>query len=124
MARGDREGATVLMFRDLLEFTDDQIDAMRAGPEWPRPDRGRPYMAREARAEESWVRRPGQFDRITAPTLLLSGSGSTEEIRRATDAAAEAIPGARIHLLHGHAHIAHRTHPALIAEIVRDFVAG
>ena len=123
VARGDREGATVLMFRDLLEFTDDQIDAMRAGPEWPGRIAVAHTLAREARAEESWVHRPGQFDRISAPTLLLSGSESTEEIRRATHAAAEAIPGARIHLLHGHAHIAHRTHPALIAEIVRDFVA-
>jgi len=81
-------------------------------------------MAREARAEEGWIYRPGQFDRITAPTMLLSGSDSTADIRRATDAAAAAIPDARIHVLQGHAHIAHRTHPDLVAAIVRDFIAG
>lgn len=123
LAVGDREGATVLMLRDLLEFDDDQIDAMRAGPEWPGRIAVAHTMAREARAEESWVYRPGQFDGITAPTLLISGSNSTAEIRLATAAAAAAIPGARIHLLDGHAHIAHRTHPALVAEIVRDFIA-
>ena len=120
---GDREGATVAMLRDLLEFSDDQIDAMRAGPEWPGRIAVAHTMAREARAEESWVYQPGQFDRITAPTLLISGSESTAEIRLATDAAAAAIPSARIQVLHGHAHIAHRTHPALIAQIVRDFIA-
>lgn len=123
LAKGDLEGATVLLLRDLLEFDDDQIDAMRAGPEWPGRIAVAHTMAREARAEESWVYRPGQFDQIIAPTLLISGSNSTAEIRLATDAAAAAIPGARIHLLYGHAHIAHRTHPALVAEIVQDFIA-
>lgn len=112
VAEGDREGATVMMFRDLLEFSDDQIDAMWAGPEWSSRVAVAHTMAREARAEEGWIYRPGQFDRITAPTMLLSGSDSTADIRRATDAAAAAIPDARIHVLQGHAHIAHRTHPA------------
>ena len=67
--------------------------------------------------------RPGQFDRIITPTLLIAGSDSTAEIRLATDAAAASIAGARIRLLPGHAHVAHRTHPALIAKIVRDFIA-
>jgi len=122
VAAGDREGATVLMFRDLLEFSDDQIDAMRAGPEWHRRVALAHTLAREARAEEGWVFRPGQFDRIAAPALLLSGSDSTAEVRRCTDAAAAAIPGSRIHVLEGHAHIAHRTHPAVVAGIVRDFI--
>ncbi len=117
------EGAIVLMFRDLLEFNDQQIDAMRAGPEWPGRIAVAHTLAREARAEEGWDYQPGQFDRIITPTLLIAGSDSTAEIRLATDAAAAAIAGARIHLLAGHAHVAHRTHPALIAKIVRDFIA-
>lgn len=124
VAGGDREGAVVMMFRDLLEFSDDEIDAMRAGPEWPGRLAVAHTLAREARVEDGWVYLPGQFDRITAPTLLLSGSDSTAEIRRATDAAEAAIPGARIDVLQGQAHIAHRTHPALVAAIVRDFIAG
>jgi pimeloyl-ACP methyl ester carboxylesterase len=124
VAVGDVEGAIVLMFRDLLEFNDQQIDAMRASPEWPGRIAVAHTLAREARAEEGWDYRPGQFDRIITPTLLIAGSDSTEAIRLATDAAAASIAGARIHLLAGHAHVAHRTHPALIAKIVRDFIAG
>lgn len=122
VAEGDREGATLLMFRDLLEFSDEQINAMRAGPEWPGRVAVAHTLAREARAEQGWVFRTGQFDRIAAPALLLSGSNSTAEVRRCTDAAAAAIAGSRIHVLEGHAHIAHRTDPALVARIAREFI--
>ena len=36
--------------------------------------------------------RPGQFDAITAPTLLLTGSDSVADIVGATERAAAAIP--------------------------------
>lgn len=123
VAGGDREGALVLMLRDVLEFREEQIAAMRAGPEWPGRVAVAHTMGRESRAEEEWVYQDGQFDRVTARTLLLSGSESTSEIRRASEAAAAHIRGSRIKLLPGHAHIAHRTHPALVAAIVRDFIA-
>lgn len=124
LAAGDDEAAIVMVFRDVLEFTEEQINAMRAGPEWPGRVATAPTEVREARAEEGWVYRPGQFDRITAPTLLLSGSDSPPDVKRATDAAAAAISGARIHLLQGHAHVAHRTNPAIVAAIIRKFIAS
>lgn len=124
LAAGDDEAAIVLVLRDVLEFTDDQMDAVRSGPEWERRVAVAPTVAREARAEEGWVYRDGQFDGITAHTLLLSGSESTSAVKQATEAAAAAVPGARVHVLDGHAHIAHRTHPALAAALVREFIAA
>ncbi len=97
---------------------------MKAGPEWKARIATAPTVPREARAEENWVYRPGQFDRITVPTLLLSGSDSPPDLKKATDDAAAAIPHARVHVLDGHAHIAHRTDPALVAAIVREFLAS
>lgn len=94
---------------------------MEAGPEWAGRIATAPTVAREARAEEGWVYRPGQFDRITVPTLLLSGSESPPDIMKATHDAVAAIPDARAHVLVGHAHIAHRTDPALVATIIREF---
>ncbi len=61
------------------------------------------------------------MDRITAPTLLLSGTASPPDIKHAT-AARSAIPGARVRTMPGHAHIAHRTDPAMVAEIVSELV--
>jgi pimeloyl-ACP methyl ester carboxylesterase len=124
VAEGGNEAAIVSVLKDILEFTDDQIDALRSNPEWERRVAMASTVAREARAEDGWVYRPGQFGGITAKTLLLSGSQSTPAIKQATDAAAAAIPGARIHVLDGHAHIAHRTDPAIVAAIVREFITS
>lgn len=124
VAAGDLETAIVRVLRDVLEIPDEQIESMRSGPEWSARVATAPTVAREARAEQDWVYRPGQFDRITVPTLLLSGSDSPADVKRATDDAASAIPHARVHVLDGHAHVAHRTDPALVAGILRDFLAS
>ncbi|WP_415953448.1 alpha/beta fold hydrolase [Streptomyces sp. KLOTTS4A1] len=124
VARGDDEAAIILTLRDVLEFTDEQIDAVRDGPEWARRVAVARTVAREALAEESWVYRPGGFDAVTAETTVLSGTESPPSLKRAAKAAAEALPGARIHVLDGHAHIAHRTDPAMVAALVRQLVAA
>lgn len=124
LAADDHERVCVMVFRDLLDFTDVQIDALRTGPEWPGRVATAPTVVREARAEQEWIYRPGAMDGITAPTLLLAGSESPPVVREATDTALAAIPDARVRVLHGHAHLAHRTDPALVAGIIRDFVAA
>lgn len=121
---GDLETTIVMVLRDLLEFTDEQIEERRAEPEWAGRVATAPTVAREARAEQEWTYAGGRLDRITAPTLLLSGSESTPDIKQATAAARTAIPRARVRMLPGHAHIAHRTGPAMVGEIVRGFVRG
>ncbi len=83
-----------------------------------------PTVPRECRVEQAWSYRPGQFDSISAPTPLLSGSNSVADIVRATEQAAAAIPCARIQLLDGHGHFAHKTDPAMVTEIIRGFVAS
>ena len=123
LAAGDREGAIVAVLADVLELTDDEIDAMRSSPLWPVRLAATPTVPRECRAEDTWVYRAGQFDGITAPTLLLSGSDSLPGITEATDRAAAAIPGARVHVLEGHAHFAHKTDPAMVTAVIRQFLA-
>lgn len=124
IAAGDRETAITMVLRDLLEFTDEEIAAHRSMPEWSRVAATAPTVAREARAEQDWVYGDDSMSKITAPTLLLTGTDSPAGIQETTRAALAAIPGARLRTLTGHAHIAHRTHPALVAGIIRDFVAG
>jgi pimeloyl-ACP methyl ester carboxylesterase len=36
----------------------------------------------------------------------------------------EAIPHAQLDVLDGHGHFAHKTDPAMVAAIIRDFVAS
>lgn len=121
---GDLETAIVMVLRDLLGFTDEQIEERRAESEWVGRVATAPTVAREARAEQGWTYAGSRMDRIAAPTLLLSGAESTPDIKQATAAARTAIPDARVRTLSGHAHIAHRTDPAMVGRIVREFVRG
>lgn len=122
VADGDLETTIVMVLRDLLEFTDEQIEQRRAEPQWAGRVATAPTVAREARAEQEWTYAGNRMDRITAPTLMLSGTESPPDIKATTAAAVTAIPGAKVRELSGHAHIAHRTDPALVAGIVREFV--
>ena len=124
LARGDHDAAIAAVLVDILEMTDDEIDVYRSSPLWPVRLAAAPTIPRECRTEEGWVYQPGQFDAIAAPTLLLTGSDSVPAVTEATDLAAAAIPDATIRVLDGHAHFAHRTDPATVAEIVRHFVAS
>lgn len=118
---GDNDTAIALVFREILGVSDSDIAAMRATPEWQGRLAVAHTVAREARAEQDWVWQPGQFDGIDAATLLLSGSDSPDELKDITVSAAAAIPGARVLVLDGHAHFAHRRNPAEVAAIIREF---
>jgi pimeloyl-ACP methyl ester carboxylesterase len=124
LAAGNREAAVVMVFETILEMTEQEIDALRSSPRWPARLATAPTVPRECRAEQGWTYRAGQFEGITAPALLLAGSASPPTLQRATNDALVAIRGARLHVLEGHGHIAHRTDPAMVAAIVRDFLSS
>lgn len=124
VARGDREGAIVGVLRGILEMTEDEIDALRSTPLWPRRLAAAHTVPRECRVEDGWVYAPGQFAAITAPTLLLAGSDSVPAVAEATRRAAAAIPDARIRVLDGHGHFAHKTDPAMVDALIREFISA
>jgi pimeloyl-ACP methyl ester carboxylesterase len=124
LAGGDREAAIVAVLTGILEMTDEEIDSMRSSPLWPVRLAAAATVPRECRVEDDWVYQPDQFDGIAAPTLLLTGSESVPAVVRATHQAAAAIPQARIRVLEGHAHFAHKTDPAMVAAIIRQFVSS
>jgi pimeloyl-ACP methyl ester carboxylesterase len=123
LARGDHDAAIVTVLVDILDMTDDEIQAFRASPLWPVRLAAAPTIPRECRVEEGWVYEPGQFDRVTEPTLMLSGSDSVAAVREATARAAAALPESRIHVLHGHGHFAHKTDPGMVTDLIRHFIA-
>ena len=55
---------------------------------------------------------------------MLAGSDSVAAVAEATDRAAAAIPGARIRVLDGHGHFAHKIDPAMVDALIRDFVSS
>ena len=55
---------------------------------------------------------------------LLAGAESHAALKEAIGRALAAIPGARVEVLDGHAHLAHRTDPAMVAAVVRGSSAA
>jgi len=124
LTAGDPDKAIVRVLVDILEMTGAEIAALRADPLWPTRLAAAHTVPRECRVEAGWVYDADQFAGVTAPTLLISGSESVPEIVKATDLAAAALPVARIRVLDGHGHFAHKTDPALVTGIITTFTSG
>lgn len=122
LATGDHDRVITEVLTGVLEMGPDDVAAMRSSPSWQARLATAPTVPRECRAEECWQWRPDQFASITAATLLLTGSESSDDLRAATRAADAAIPGARVMVLEGHGHLAMRADPEMVASIVLDFV--
>lgn len=119
LAAGDREGAVTHYLAEQL--SEDDLTELRSTPRWQELIATAHTIPREALVERDW-RYDGQFDSITAPTLMLTGSDTSPEVARATSAAADALGRPpEIQVLDGHGHFAHRTDPALVARIIGDF---
>jgi pimeloyl-ACP methyl ester carboxylesterase len=120
LAAGDSEKVIRAVLTDILEMSEDDVEARRATPQWPAYLKAAATVLREARTEHTWVYQPGAFDRIDAPTLVLVGTETAPALMRSTLRAVAAIPGARTHVLEGHGHLACMTDPGLIASIVTE----
>lgn len=123
LAADDEEAAAVAVMSKVVGMTDEEVEFVRSLPTWPERVELVRTVPRELTAESSWVYRPGWLDRVTVPTLLLAGGDSPAAQTKATHRAAAAIPDSRILVLDGHGHIAHRTDPAMVAEIVARFIS-
>jgi len=122
IAAGDHEGAMVEMARQIAGLTEVQIAERRAAPNWSQRVATAPTMVREARIEEGWDWESERFDGIVVPTLLLTGSETPPGLAEVTSRTAAAIPGARVHILAGHGHVAHVSDPGLVAQVLRDWL--
>lgn len=123
VADGEPEAAIHAALVGTGVVTDQEFAALRQSPKWPTIVALAPTLARECRAEHNWSYRPGQFAGISAPTLLLTGSETDPRLSELTQRAAAAIPGSRIRVLEGHGHLAFNTDPAMVAGIIREFMA-
>jgi pimeloyl-ACP methyl ester carboxylesterase len=126
VAAGDLEGALLDVLVGIAGMTAAEVAAMRASTKMPWKARLAtvPTLPRECWAEEEWKWQPGQFETIAAPTLLLTGALSPPIVTQVTERAAAAIPHARLHVIGGEGHFAHRNQPAVVAGIVLDFIRG
>jgi pimeloyl-ACP methyl ester carboxylesterase len=119
---GDHEGALIELLTDVVGLHEHEIADMRAAANWPERVAYAPTIAREARMEEGWEWPPGGDTGIGVSTVLLVGSETTPELAAVTSSTAAAIPGARVHVLRGHGHMAVRFAPAVVADVLREWL--
>ena len=122
VAAGDRDAAIRAALVDTGALTEEEFEALRGSARWPKLIAAAPTLPRECRVENDWVYRLGQFDRITAPTLMLTGSDTDPALAEATQRAAAAISKAEIRVLEGHGHVAFKTDPGMVAAIIQEFI--
>ena len=121
IAAGDNEGVLIEMGTEA-GLTEDQIAERRAAPNWSQRVASVPTMVREARIDEGWNWQTERSADIAVPTLLLTGSETPHELAEITYLTATAIPGAHVHVLAGHGHVAHVSDPGLVAQVLRDWL--
>jgi pimeloyl-ACP methyl ester carboxylesterase len=64
----------------------------------------------------------GRLAAIQAPTLVISGERSPEDLRQAAERVASAVPSAHLRVLPGQTHMGMDTAPELFADVVRGFL--
>ena len=123
LAAGDNEGVVVEMYTDI-GMTEDEIAVRRAAADWPDKVAAAPTLAREFRIEQgrNWQRVSGSFAEISVPTLLITGSESPPNLAEVTSRTAAAIPNAQVRVLAGEGHFAPRSAPAVVAEVLRNWL--
>lgn len=123
LAAGDRDAAVTEVLVGALEMSVEDVEVMRSMPLWATRLAVAHTIPREGRAEQAWVYQPGQFAHVATPVLFLVGSDTTAELRNATDQAVAAIGDARVRTLDGHGHLAHKTDPAMVTQLLKEFCA-
>jgi len=66
----------------------------------------------------------GRLGVVGVPVVAIAGDADPATPPEKLEEIAAAVPGARLHVLHGAAHLAPAEQPRVVAELVRDLVAG
>ena len=123
IAADDREGALVLVFREVAGLSDKEIGQVRSSPTWPVRLAAVHTVPRELQAEEDYAFTPARYAEMEVPTLLLIGETSPPWARPATGAVAAALANATVRPLVGQGHAANMTAPDLLASEILAFLS-
>ena len=120
---GDDEGIMVSFLRDFAQYSEEQVQTLRAQPSWAaRVEAAGLYGRREARAESEYLLDRERVSNLDRPVLLLLGSESPSDVRAAVEATDDALPDSKIVVLEGQGHFAHLMDPELLARRIVDFL--
>ena len=119
---GEQETALVTFYSEVAELQPEEIEALRATPQWSARVQSAHTLLREAQAEYDYRYDPRQFEDLPTPTLLMVGSESPERVQAGCRALHAVLPNSRLAVLPGQQHIAMYTAPEMFVRTVRDFL--
>jgi pimeloyl-ACP methyl ester carboxylesterase len=121
---GDKEGALITFWRDVVSLTPEEIEMIRSLPQYPALVAMAPTIPRELQAEDGYCSGfdPARLSDFGVPTLILVGGDSPAFEKAAAEALEAALPDGRVVVLPGEGHIAHRTAPELFEREVLRFL--
>lgn len=122
LATGDRDGVVELLFRELLNMSDEDIAVFKAAPSWSARVAAAHTITREIRGERTARLDLELTRRITVPVLLVTGEHSVDASKTHAETVAVALPNARIVVLDGQDHVADALDPAAFAARIVPFL--
>lgn len=122
LAAGDRELVLEMFYRQVASLSEDELRAVKAQPTWPARVAAAHTSIRELRSGA--ILDPAQAAQISVPVLMLVGGDSPDALKADPRTVAAALPNARIEVLEGQQHIAHRLVPEIFARHVLAFLHG
>lgn len=124
-ASDDLDTALQVVFREVIGMTDEEIAKMRESPVWSVRVAAAGTVARECRADESFIRSyADELGGLAAPVLVVSGETNTPPKRQVARDLAAAIPGAELYEMPGQGHVAHHYAAAELSELALRFYDG
>jgi pimeloyl-ACP methyl ester carboxylesterase len=118
---GDREGALLYFYREVVGAPEAELESLKAQPIWTARIAAAHTIAREANEEERYGLDLGRLGALRVPTLLLLGGESPATFVEATALLHDAIPNSRVHELEGQRHIAMDTAPEQFVDAIISF---
>jgi pimeloyl-ACP methyl ester carboxylesterase len=123
LAANDRAGVLATFMTDLVGMTAAELETYRADPVWPVRVAAALTIPRELEAEATPAASLDALGRVRQPVLQLLGSASLPVFRAATVALDERLDDGRIVEIDGAKHAAHHTHPDVVVDAIRAFLA-
>ena len=118
---GDREGALLHFFSEVVGVPEAELDSLKAHPVWPARIAAAHTIIRESDEEESYGVELSRLRALSVPTLLLLGSESPAAFAEATARFNAAIPNSHVRELVGQRHIAMDTAPEEFVDAIVSF---
>ena len=101
LAEGNRDAVVEMLFREIEEMSDADMEAFKAAPSWSGRVAAADTITREIRGELGARLDPAVAARITVPVLLAIGEDSADPSKAAVDAVANVLPDVAHHRSRG-----------------------